>query len=61
MEAARNDSTLTADQKKAKMQEIHKSTHEQVMQVLTPEQRQQMKSDEMARKAAKNGQAPPQQ
>jgi Spy/CpxP family protein refolding chaperone len=31
------------------------------MQVLTPEQRQQMKSDEMARKAAKNGQAPPQQ
>jgi Spy/CpxP family protein refolding chaperone len=61
MDAARNDSTLTPDQKKAKMEQIHKATHEQVMQLLTPEQRQQMKSDEAARKAAKNGQAPPQQ
>jgi Spy/CpxP family protein refolding chaperone len=62
-EAVKGDSTLSADQQRAKIREIHKSGHEQVMQLLTPEQRQQMKSDEVARKSAhqQGGQAPPQQ
>jgi periplasmic protein CpxP/Spy len=61
--AAMNDSSLTPEQKRAKVREIHKTSHEQVAQVLTPEQRQQWKNDEMARKAArKNGsQTPPPQ
>lgn len=63
MAAVKGDSTLSADQQHAKMQEIRKSGHEQVVQLLTPEQRQQMKSDEMARKSARQqgGQAPPPQ
>ena len=61
--AVRGDSSLSADQQHAKVEEIRKSSHEQVKQLLTPEQRKQMKSDEMARKAAKQqgGQAPPPQ
>jgi Spy/CpxP family protein refolding chaperone len=63
MDAVKGDATLTADQKQAKMRQIHKASHQQVKQVLTPEQRRQMKADEMARKAARQqgGQAPPQQ
>jgi Spy/CpxP family protein refolding chaperone len=64
MDAVKGDATLSVDQKQAKMQQIHKSSHQQVVQLLTPEQRQQMKADESARKAARqqNGQtAPPQQ
>jgi Spy/CpxP family protein refolding chaperone len=63
MAAVKNDSTLSADQQQAKMQEIRMATHKQVRAVLTPEQRKQMKSDEMARKAAKQqgSSAPPPQ
>jgi len=63
MDAIKNDSTLSPDQKRAKMHEIHKASHEQVMQILTPEQREKAKADEMARKSAKQqgSQAPPQQ
>ena len=60
----RNNSSLSPDQQHAKVEEIRKSSHEQVKQVLTPEQRKQMKSDEMARRAARqqDGQTtPPQQ
>jgi Spy/CpxP family protein refolding chaperone len=62
-EAVKGDTTLTPDQQHAKMQEIHKASHEQILALLTPEQRKQMKSDEMARKAAKQqgSQAPPPQ
>jgi protein CpxP len=61
MDAVKSDTTLTADQKQAKMKQIHKASHEQVLQVLTPDQRQQMKADEKERKA-QNGQTPaPQQ
>jgi Spy/CpxP family protein refolding chaperone len=61
--AVKNDSTLSADQQQAKMQEIRMSTHKQIRAVLTPEQRKQMKADEMARKAAKQqgSSAPPPQ
>jgi len=63
MDALRSDSSLTADEQRARAQEIRKSSHERVKQILTPDQRKQMKSDEMARKAARQqgGQAPPPQ
>jgi Spy/CpxP family protein refolding chaperone len=62
-EAVKNDTTMTADQKRAKMHELHKAAHEQTMQVLTPEQRKQAKADEMERKASKQqgSQTPPPQ
>ena len=60
-ESVRNDSTLSADQKHAKMEQIHKSARQQVEQILTPEQRSQWKSDEKARKAARQRAATPQQ
>ena len=60
MDAVKSDTTLTADQRQAKLKEIHKASHEQVMQVLTPDQRQQMKADEKDRKAAKQQTAPQQ-
>jgi Spy/CpxP family protein refolding chaperone len=51
MDAVKSDTTLTAEQKQAKMKELHKSSHEQVKQLLTPDQRKQMKADEKERKA----------
>jgi Spy/CpxP family protein refolding chaperone len=61
--ATKTDSTLSADQKQAKVREIRMATHKQIRAVLTPEQRSQMKSDATARKAAKQDSAapPPQQ
>jgi periplasmic protein CpxP/Spy len=64
MDAVKSDTTLTAEQKQAKMKELHKSSHEQVKQLLTPDQRKQLKADEKEHKAEKQqgGQtAPPQQ
>ena len=42
-EAIFNDSSLTDDQKKAKMKELHTGTMAKVNEVLTPEQRTQLK------------------
>ena len=42
-QAIRNDSTLTADQKKAKLKDLRKSSHQQMMSKLTPEQQQKFK------------------
>ena len=42
-EAIFNDSSLTDDQKKAKMRELHTGTMAKVNEVLTPEQRTQLK------------------
>jgi Spy/CpxP family protein refolding chaperone len=36
----KKDQTLSADQKKAKLQELHQSTQDKVASVLTPEQKQ---------------------
>lgn len=41
-QALRNDSTIPADQKKAQFMEIRKSAHQQIMQVLTPDQQKKM-------------------
>jgi periplasmic protein CpxP/Spy len=55
MDAVKNDATLTADQKQAKMKELHKTSREQVKQLLTPDQRKQLKADEKERKAERQG------
>jgi Spy/CpxP family protein refolding chaperone len=38
-----NDTSLSADQKQAKIQSIHRDTHKQMEALLTPEQRQTQK------------------
>jgi Spy/CpxP family protein refolding chaperone len=42
-QAIKNDSSLTADQKKAKLKELRKDGHQQMMAKLTPEQQQKFK------------------
>ena len=42
-QAIQQDTTLTAEQKRDKFQQLRASTHQQVLGVLTPEQQQQMK------------------
>ena len=42
-EAIMNDTSLTDDQKRAKMKELHTGTMSKVNEVLTPEQRTQLK------------------
>lgn len=39
-QAIKKDQTLSADQRKAKLQELHQSTQDKVASVLTPEQKQ---------------------
>jgi periplasmic protein CpxP/Spy len=41
--AIRQDSSLTDDQKKAKMQELRQKSHKQMFSVLTPEQKEKLK------------------
>src|SRR5438270_8752015 len=41
--AIRQDSSLTDDQKKAKMQELRQQSHKQMFSVLTPEQKEKLK------------------
>jgi Spy/CpxP family protein refolding chaperone len=41
--AINNDSSLTADQKKAKFKDLRKSSHEQMMAKLTPDQQKKFK------------------
>jgi Spy/CpxP family protein refolding chaperone len=41
--AIRQDSSLTDDQKKEKIQELRKQAHQQMFAVLTPEQKEQLK------------------
>jgi Spy/CpxP family protein refolding chaperone len=50
-EAVWNDASLTEDQKKAKMKELHADTKAKVNEVLTPEQRGQLKEKLEAAKA----------
>jgi Spy/CpxP family protein refolding chaperone len=58
-DAVKADPSLSADQKEAKIREIHRDTHEQVMKnVLTPEQRKQVRENMHERKESKQ-QAPP--
>jgi len=57
--AVNNDSSLSADQKQAKIQSIHRDTHKQVEAMLTPDQRQTMKAWRRAHHGEKSQQEPP--
>ena len=48
IDAVRNDSSLNADQKQAKIKEIHQAGMEKRDTVLTPEQREKLKKEEAA-------------
>lgn len=53
--ALKNDTTLSPEDRKAKMKELRKSTNMQIMAVLTPDQRTTLKSIRQANRAAKHG------
>ncbi len=59
IEAVNNDSSLSADQKQAKIQAIHRDTHKQVEAVLTPEQKQTMRAWHQTHRGAQPQQEPP--
>jgi protein CpxP len=55
MKAVREDSSLSEEQKRAKMKSIHESLHDQINAVLTPEQQtkfKQMKQEQMQKHEA---------
>ena len=53
IEAVRNDSSLTPEQKEEKIRQIRRETHKQVLGVLTPEQRKIVKERQRERRAAR--------
>ena len=55
MRAIQADTTLTPDAKTAKIKALRKSTRQQTMAVLTPDQRAKLKSMRQAKRAAKEG------
>jgi periplasmic protein CpxP/Spy len=59
VDAVKNDSSLSADQKEAKIHAIRRDTHEQMSKVLTPEQRKQMHENMRERHESKQQQPPP--
>ena len=60
IEAVNNDSSLSADQKQAKIRAIHRGSHKQVEAMLTPEQRKTMRAWHRAHRGEKSQeQAPP--
>ena len=59
VEAVNNDSSLSADQKQAKIQDLRRDTHEQVKKVLTPEQRKQFEENMREHRESKQQQTPP--
>jgi hypothetical protein len=60
IEAVNNDSSLSADQKQAKVQAIHRDTHKQVEAMLTPDQRQTMRTWRKEHQGEKSQEQPPQ-
>ena len=53
--AIKADTSLTPEAKKAKMKDLRKSTNQQMMAVLTPDQRQKLKAIRQQQRAAKGG------
>lgn len=53
VDAVKNDSSLTADQQQAKIHEARRSGRMQMVKLLTPEQRQQMKANIRELRAAR--------
>jgi Spy/CpxP family protein refolding chaperone len=58
VEAVNNDSSLSADQKEAKVRDIRRDTHEQVKKVLTPDQRKQFEENMREHRESKQQQPP---
>jgi Spy/CpxP family protein refolding chaperone len=59
--AVKEDTSLTADQKAAKIHQLRRGAREQVVKLLTPEQRQQMKANLQQMRAARQQQQQPPQ
>lgn len=57
--AVNNDTSLSADQKEAKIRSIHRDTHKQTEALLTPEQRQTMKQWHKEHRGQNHEQQPP--
>ena len=57
-EAVKNDSSLSTDQKEAKIRDLRRDTHEQVKKVLTPEQRKQFEENMREHRDSKQQQPP---
>ena len=55
-DAVKNDASLSADQKEAKLHAIHRDKHEQMSKVLTPEQRKMMHEKMHERRESKQAQ-----
>jgi Spy/CpxP family protein refolding chaperone len=55
IDAVRNDSSLTPEQKEKKIRQIRRDTHKQVLGVLTPEQRKIVKERQRETRAARRG------
>ena len=58
VEAVNNDSSLSADQKEAKIRDLRRDTHDQVKKVLTPEQRKQFEENMREHRESKQQQPP---
>ncbi len=59
VDAVKNDSSLSAEQKEVKIHSIHRDSHMQMKKVLTPEQLKQMHENMRERREMKQQQAPP--
>jgi len=58
VEAVNNDSSLSADQKEAKIRDLRRDTHEQVKKILTPDQRKQFEENMREHRDSKQQQQP---
>lgn len=58
MKAVREDTSLTREQKRDKMKQIHETFHPQVMAVLTPDQQQKLEQMRANREARRGKGAP---
>ena len=59
IEAVNNDSSLSADQKQAKIHDLKRDMHEQMKKILTPEQRKQFEENMREHRESKQQQPPP--
>jgi Spy/CpxP family protein refolding chaperone len=59
IDAIKNDSSLSADQKQAKIRSVHQDSHKQVEAMLTPEQRKTMRQWRHEHRGEKQPQQPP--
>jgi Spy/CpxP family protein refolding chaperone len=56
VDALKQDGSLTADQKEAKIHEMRRSARMQMVKLLTPEQREQMRANIHASRASRREQ-----